>query len=532
MKSIENKLANIGKKIDRASIVMPSDEAFKRYHHATAPKSALPLAAIKPNCENDVIKITKWAYEHNISLHPISTGQNWGYGDSSAVIKDYVVVDFSCMNRIIEMDESLGLVTIQPGVTQDQLYTYLQSKNSIYMTPTTGAGPSCSLVGNALERGFGLNGIQDHFSAVHAIKGVFPTGEKYESAMCAIAPKHKPVFKWHTGPYMDGVFAQGNTLIVTEMTLALDIKNENKSIFIAEFKSQDDFLTSIIHIQKIFLEFGKLIGSIQMSDKLRILSMGHPYPEGLKENETIKQEVINRIAKEQNIADWTIYFTVGGNPHIKKAVLKECKKRLRQKAKITTLSENFLRFAYKYAPKKLMKKSFMSRLRSLMGLFDILNGKPSEVSLPLAYWKSNRHPPQKNLNPARDNCGLVWFAPIVPLIKKDIDKSLQLIRSICRDYGFEPTVSSTCLTPRSVECTVPILYNKDTESQKVQECYKKLFEACRKEGYLPYRYPNFFMHELTQTGNTYWNTVQKVKNTLDPKHIITPGRYSKLESNK
>lgn len=77
------------------------------------------------------------------------TGARFRYGDGC------VTLDLSRMDRLLDIDAELGLVTLEPGVTQKQLFDYLSSRNLNFFVPTTGAGPTASLVGNALERGFG-----------------------------------------------------------------------------------------------------------------------------------------------------------------------------------------------------------------------------------------------------------------------------------------------------------------------------------------------------------------------------------------
>jgi hypothetical protein len=48
-----------------------------------------------------------------------------------------------------------------------------------FLVPVTGAGPNCSLLGNALERGDGVVPHADHFGAVTALAAVLPDGEMY-----------------------------------------------------------------------------------------------------------------------------------------------------------------------------------------------------------------------------------------------------------------------------------------------------------------------------------------------------------------
>ena len=117
------------------------------------------------------------------------------------------------------MDPELGLVTVEPGVTQAQLRSYLDEHHLPFMVPASGAGPSCSLLGNAVERGYGITPYSDHFAAVTALEAVLPNGEVYRSAHAAMGGTTVDrAFKWGVGPYLEGLFTQGTFGIVTEMT--------------------------------------------------------------------------------------------------------------------------------------------------------------------------------------------------------------------------------------------------------------------------------------------------------------------------
>jgi 4-cresol dehydrogenase (hydroxylating) len=92
-------------------------------------------------------------------------------------------------------------VTVEPGVTQQILYDYLERNRLAFLVPATGAGPHCSLVGNALERGYGITPYADHFSAVTAIEAVLPNGRIYRSALSELGGGTVDrAFKWGIGP--------------------------------------------------------------------------------------------------------------------------------------------------------------------------------------------------------------------------------------------------------------------------------------------------------------------------------------------
>ena len=52
----------------------------------------------------------------------------------------------------------------------------------------------------------------------------------------------------------------------------------------------------------------------------------------------------------------------------------------------------------------------------LESAMELVGGRPNETALSLAYWRSGKHPaPGTPLDPARDGCGLIWYAPLVEM---------------------------------------------------------------------------------------------------------------------
>ena len=82
-------------------------------------------ATVYPASKDDVVKILSLANRHVVPLHPVSTGRNWGYGGNSPVADEAVILNLSRLTRILGYDPVLGVVTIEPGVTQGQLSQFL-----------------------------------------------------------------------------------------------------------------------------------------------------------------------------------------------------------------------------------------------------------------------------------------------------------------------------------------------------------------------------------------------------------------------
>src|SRR5262245_6742444 len=95
-------------------------ETLRRAGTATFATRPRVLAILRPADRNELQDCVRIANHHRVPLYPISSGKNWGYG-SRVPTSDGVLLDLARMNRIVEYDDELAYVTIEPGVTQRQL---------------------------------------------------------------------------------------------------------------------------------------------------------------------------------------------------------------------------------------------------------------------------------------------------------------------------------------------------------------------------------------------------------------------------
>ena len=102
-----------------------------------------------------------------------------------------------------------------------------------------------------------------------------------------------------------------------------------------------------------------------------------------------------------------------------------------------------------------------------------------------------------------------------------------LVNDICPRYGIDPLMTLTTVTEQCFDSTVPILFDRERQATQANECYKALFDACRKRGYLPYRMNVDSMRLYTDdVHSNYWRLVRTLKNAVDPDNLISPGRYA------
>lgn len=515
--------------------VLSAAVAQQRYGACTTGVERSILAALQPGSVDDVVTIIDIARHYAIPLYPISTGHNWGYGSSNPVIDGCVIVDLSRLDRVVSMDAELGLVTVEPGLTQQGLYDYLEGNGFAFLVPVTGGGPRCSLIGNALERGYGITPYADHFNAVTAVEAVLPNGRIYRSALSELGGAAVDrAFKWGIGPYVDGLFAQGNFAIVTQMTIALAPRPERTEAFFFGVAEDAGLETVVAAVQRLLRSMGGVTGSINLMNARRVLAMIAPYPRArVGQGGILTSEVVAELAAQNRMMTWTGLGALYGRAE----VIRAARKVVREILKPAVSRLNFLTPAAASRINRVLGRiprvqrgRIARRARAFDAALQLISGRPSQVALPLAYWRSPVTPePVGDMDPARDGCGLIWYSPLVPMKPACARRYVHLVDEICAAHGMEPLITLTSLSDRCFDSSVPLLFDRrnTTQTERAQSCYRALLEAGQREGFLPYRISGHAMDWITGSGAPFWELVSALKAAIDPGGIIAPGRYAR-----
>ena len=101
-----------------------------------------------------------------------------------------------------------------------------------------------------------------------------------------------------------------------------------------------------------------------------------------------------------------------------------------------------------------------------------------------------------------------------------------LVSELMLRHGFEPIISLTVLTDRTLSCIITIAYDREApgEDDRALACYHELLNCLAKHGYYSYRLSIAAMAAANVNG-TYTIALGAIKNALDPKGILAPGRY-------
>jgi 4-cresol dehydrogenase (hydroxylating) len=516
-----------------ADRIMGADEAACRYGHTTSTSFPNLSGAIQPLSTHEISRILAIAQEFRVPVYPVSTGHNWGYGAAAPCISACVILDLSRMNRIPHFDEELGTITVQPGVTQQILRNFLDARNADFLVPVHGGGPGCSIIGNALERGYGITPHADHFGSLIALEAVLPDGRVYHSVLRGLAgAAADSLFKWGIGPYLDGLFSQGNFGVVTEATFSLARHPERVEGFYFWIARDEQLEEAVDAVRGLVRSLGSVVGSINLMNRRRMLSMSVPYPKNeVPSGGIMPDSVVDALARQLSLPAWMGIGALYGTKEIVRAARKTIRHQLRSCAqRIVFLTPNKSKRLLRIS--SLLPAACRSRLfATLFNLNEglkVVSGYPSEIALRIPYWKTGSLPAAgQPVDPAKDGCGLLWYTPLIPMKASSVRDYVRIVEYVCRDYRIEPLITLTSISERCFDSSVPLLFDKNDpdESERVEKAYRTLFGTGRSLGYLPYRYATEHMPMILDEKITAWDVVHRLKQALDPGGIMSPGRY-------
>ncbi len=486
-------------------------------------------AILRPANREELQKCMRIANRFSIPVYPVSSGKNWGYGSRVPYRHDCVLIDLSRMNRILDFNEKLAYVTVEPGVTQRQLFEFLQSRASGLWLDATGSSPDCSLIGNTMERGFGHTPYGDHFAHVCGFEVVLPTGQIAETGFSRFTGAQAgPLYRWGVGPSLEGLFSQSNLGIVTRMTIWLMPAPEHFEAFFFQC-SRHDQLESLVEALRPLRLQGILRSTVHIANDYKVLGGIQQYPwEETRGATPLLPEQIGRLRDRLKFGAWS----GSGGLYGTRGQVAEARRCLRQALKgkvdrLQFLDDRRLAFASRFAKLYQFITGWdLSRTLALARpVYGLMKGIPTEQPLASAYWRKKNAPPSRP-DPDRDGCGLLWCAPVAPMEGRHALAVADLAISILLDYGFEPSISMTLITERAVACVISISYDRHEPGQDEQAmaCYRHLQRELTERGYYSYRLGVQAIPDgRREDGQNH--LVRAIKDAFDPNGILAPGRY-------
>ncbi|MFK7908362.1 MAG: FAD-dependent oxidoreductase, partial [Chitinophagales bacterium] len=461
------------------------------------------------------------------------TGKNWGLGSKLPVEDGALVVCLVRMNKIIEVNESHGYVVIEPGVTQGQLYEYLQERNLPFIFNVTGSSLGTSLIGNSLDRGVGyFSSRAENLTGMEVVLGngkIVRTGfGHYEEAQTT------HLYPYGVGPSIDGLFFQSNYGIVVKAGFELIHKREVHGAILCGLENErllPQFIEDLARLRRV----GILQTAIHIAnqERGRIALIPHVMDTLMKQQDLSEDKartLATALFEAEMKNTWSaIGGVMGTEGHVQESFL-QLKKHLSRYGKVTLVTKPKLQKLKKICQTLSFLPFFEQKglvISALEKAFGLSLGIPSDMALKSVYYPIQATPKNES-DPDHSDAGLLFSLPIIPMDGLAVLKANALVTSTFKKWGFAAYVTLNMLNAKSLEGVINLAFDKRNKQRlaDANACIEELNSLFMNEGYILYRTAINQMKQVVSADDEFWKLAEGLKGVLDPKNIIAPKRYS------
>ena len=515
--------------------VVADSAGVERVTRTCIPFRTQPSVVAYPSSVEQLQALVRLAAQRGVPLWPVSTGKNWGYGENTAVYDGGVTVVLERMNRICHVDEQLGYAVIEPGVTYKQFNDHLKQTGSRFWADTAGTTPLASVLGNALDKGRGMTPMADHFGALCGMDVVLPDGGLLETGGGPAghnAVRH--TYKWGLGPYLDGLFVQSNLGIVVKAGIWLMPAPEAFDFAAFEYTAAPGRLGPFIDDLRELVMARAIRSHPHLANDFAMMCILSQFPtEMLDGRRHLSDDAAARWVKQHGVAQWTFGCGLYGSREEVRYQKRMIRKVLGRYGTVQFIGAAVrddwvgaaVRVAAPLVNRMLGKSPEFAKL--MLPAINLFRGIPTDHFVRQAYFKSHPEKPERDIDPARDGCGLVWIGPVVPFTSEHVMKCLTVTKRIFDTHQFDFFVEVIVESSRSVIVLVGVFYDRhsEAEAERVRAWYDEARDAYIREGYPPYRATSMSMASAMDANPVARQLLATLKNAVDPANVLAPGRY-------
>ncbi len=243
------------------------------YHTAS-----LPDIVVFPTKTEDVVKVVNIANQYKVPIVPFGRGTSL---EGNAIPYDHgIVIDFSLMNKIVEVMEKDFLVKVQPGMTRIQLNKELK-KYGLFFSVDPGA--DATLGGMAATNASGTTSVKYGImrDQVRDLEVVLADGTIIHTGNLAE--------KSSSGYHLNSLFvgSEGTLGCFTELTLRVYGIPEYVTAARASFKTVNDAVEAVVSI----LQAGIPIARVEFVDEISMKQVNLHSGTAYKEQPTLFLEL-------------------------------------------------------------------------------------------------------------------------------------------------------------------------------------------------------------------------------------------------
>ncbi|OQU99894.1 FAD binding domain-containing protein [Cladophialophora immunda] len=471
-------------------------------------------AVVAPRDVPDVQAIMRLCNEFEIPVWPFSIGRNVGYGGAAPRVPGSIGMDLGQhMNKILTVDVEGAYALVEPGVRFSDLHDYLVDNNlrdKLWIdVPDLGGG---SVLGNTCERGVGYTPYGDHYMMHCGMEVVLPDGSLVRTGMGALpnpgadsslGPHAQPgndcwqLFNYGFGPYNDGIFTQSALGIVVKMGIWLMTNPGGYQSYLITIPRDEDLHQAIeiirplrvgMVLQNVPTLRHVLLDAAVMGDKQTFTNSKKP----------LTDAEIDKIARRLKLGRWNFYGALYGPAPVREAMWQVVKASFGQ-----------IPGAKFYFPED-MPENKVLQIRD-----GTLQGIPSLDELKWVDWLPNG--------------AHLFFSPIARVSGADATAQYQLTRRRSEEFGFD-FIGTFVVGMREMHHIVCIVFDRKDEDSKrrAHKLISTLVDDAAERGWGEYRTHLALMDQVAATysfnGNALMRLNETIKNALDPKGVLAPGK--------
>lgn len=244
-----------GDRVSTNETILQQHSKDESYH-----RSSLPQVVVYPETAEEVSEIVTIAKKHEQAITAFGVGSSL----EGHVIpyEGGITVDFSLMNKIIEVRPDDFVVRVQPGVTREQLNKELK-KHGLFFPVDPGA--DATLGGMAATNASGTTSVRYGImrDQVRNLEVVLPDSSIIQTGNLAA--------KSSSGYHLNGLFvgSEGTLGLFTELTLRVHGIPEHIIAARATFKTIDDAVQAVI----LLLQGGIEVARVELVDEQSIIQV-------------------------------------------------------------------------------------------------------------------------------------------------------------------------------------------------------------------------------------------------------------------
>ena len=488
--------------IGAENVILESDASYLDPFPLHTDKPAVP--GVRPGSVEEVQALVRLANETQTSLWTVSRGKNLGYGGAEPPTPDQVVLDLSRMNQIQHVDPELAYAVIEPGVTFFDLFDHIQENELplFVSVPALGWG---SVLGNALDRGYGMSPYGDHVQQLCGLEVVLPDGSLLRTGMWALDDSPLAnVFKGGFGPNVDQLFTQSGLGVVVRAGIWLMPWPEafaSGTITVENIEDLPGLIDRIADLRRreVF-QNNCLVGNV-----VRAATMQGPRDKWYTGEGTIPDDVVEDIKQQLGIGHWNARFALYGDPGM-----------IRERLRI-------IREAFDLPGFDVDVRVYEGRNGQPVTYNEIdqkdqttMAGVPSLKAYDTISWYA-------------EDGGHIDIAPLLPAKGSEVLDFYSEVKALYTKYGFDLYIGYHIYARHLVHVTM-IFFENGNEEQlaRARALFEEVRQAAAKRGYTPYRGHIDNMDDIAKefsfNDHAMLRFQESLKDALDPNGVVNPGK--------